>query len=204
MVFLSPELPAFWAVVIEFATEGKVSRCSVTSEQIQAITENIQTLNASAFQPDSKLQQDLISLELPGKKPVGIILISPASECILCGSELQLRKDRHAPVILYDLNLGTIPGAHYHKYCPKRSCSLTQYYGYYSVKGRVSFNSDWDLLPYFISSRETGFSIEILKQLDTNIMFGQISFKQQADIYNYLKGIRTNESKAESRYADCH
>ena len=55
MVFLSPELPAFWAVVIEFATERNVSRCSVTAEQIQAITENIQALNSSAFQPDSKL-----------------------------------------------------------------------------------------------------------------------------------------------------
>ena len=88
VVFLSPELPALWAVVIEFATEGKVSRCSVTTEQIQAITENIQALNASAFHLDSRLQHELISLELPEKKPVGIILLSLASVCLLCGSEL--------------------------------------------------------------------------------------------------------------------
>ena len=47
VVFLSPELPAFWAVV---------SRYSVTADQIQATTENIHALNASAFQPDSRLQ----------------------------------------------------------------------------------------------------------------------------------------------------
>ena len=196
--FLNPELPAFWAVVLEFATDGKISRCSVTPEQIKTLTENLQVLNASAFQPDSELQQELISLHLPGKKPLGVILISPVSSCVLCGSELQLRKDRHAPVVLYDMNLGTIPGAHFHKFCPKRLCSFTQYYGYYSTQGRVIFNEDWSTLPYFLSSRETGFSLGILKQLDANMMIGQISFKQQADIYNYMHKL-CKDNTAESR-----
>ena len=30
VVFLSPELPMFWAVVLEFATEGKIQKSSVT------------------------------------------------------------------------------------------------------------------------------------------------------------------------------
>lgn len=119
VVFLNPELPAFWAVVLEFATEGKISKCSATPEQIKTLSENIQVLNASAFRPDCELQQELISLHLPGRKPLGVILISPTSSCVLCGSDLQLRKDRHAAVVLYDMKLGTIPGAHFHKFCPK-------------------------------------------------------------------------------------
>lgn len=199
-VFLSPDLPEFWAVVVEFATEGKISKCSVTPQQVKTLIENIQVLNASAFRPDCELLKELISMDLPGKKPLGVILISPISSCILCGSTLQLRNDRHAPLVLYDINLGTIPGAHFHKFCPKRTCSLTQYYGYYTTQGRVIFNRDWATLPYFLSSRETGFSYEILKQLDANIMIGQISFKQQADIYNYMHKLCKDNHTTESRY----
>ena len=132
---LNPELPAFWEVVIVFATEGKVSRCSLTPEEMKAITENIQVLHASAFQPDCKLQQELISLHLPGKKPLGVVLISPESVCVICGGQIQLKKDRHTSIVFYDANLGAIPGAHYYKFCPKQSCSFTQYYGYYSING---------------------------------------------------------------------
>ena len=199
-VFLSPELPAFWAVVLEFATQGEISKCSVTPEQIQTLTENIQVLNASAFKPDCELQKELVSMDIPGKKPLGVVLISPTSSCVFCGSQLQLRKDRHAPVVLYDNKLGTIPGAHFHKFCPKRTCSLTQYYGYYCTQGNVVYNKDWATLPYFISSRDTGFSLEILKQLDANIMIGQISFKQHADIYNYMHALCTDSHTTKSRY----
>lgn len=77
VTFLSPELPAFWTVVLKFATEGKLSNCSVTSKQIQAIIENIQAMYASAFAPDPILQQEIICLHLPRKEPVGHVLISP-------------------------------------------------------------------------------------------------------------------------------
>ena len=42
-VFLSPELPMFWEVVVEFATAGKVSKDSVTPDQVRALIENIQS-----------------------------------------------------------------------------------------------------------------------------------------------------------------
>lgn len=200
VAFLSPELPMFWATVVEFATAGKVSKCSVTPDQVRALTENIQALNAAAFETDHALQKELIFLHLPGKKPLGIPLISPSSSCLLCGCQLQLRKDRHAPIVIYDAKYGTIPGAHFHKFCPKRTCSFTQYYGYYSTQNQIIFNSDWSSLPFFISSRDTAFSLDILKQLDANIMIGQISFKQQAEIYNYMHGYCRRETKAISRY----
>ena len=198
--FLSPDLPMFWGVVIEFATSGEVSKSSVTEEQARVLIENIQVLNAAAFETDSALQKELIFLNLPGIKPLGIPLISPAPSCLLCGSQLQIRKDRHAPIVIYDSKYGTIPGAHFHKFCPKRTCSFIQYYGYYTTEGQVVFNPDWSLLPYFISSRDTGFSTDIMKQLDANILIGHISFKQQADIYNYMHGYFKCDTKAMSRY----
>ena len=147
------------------------------------------------------MQKKLIFLKIPGKKPLGIPLISPSPTCLHCGRQLQLRKDRHAPVVIYDTKYGTIPGAHFHKFCPSRTCSFTQYYGYYSTENRIMFNAEWRSLPYFISSRDTAFSLDILTQLDANIMIGQISFKQQADIYNYTHSYHTSGTKVLSRYA---
>ena len=186
VVFLNPELPMFWGVVLEFATAGKVQKSSITPDQVKAIVENIQALNSAAFETDNSMLKELISLDIPGKKPLGFILISPSTTCLRCGSQLKLRKDRHAAVTIYDYKLGTIPGAHFHKICPNRTCSVTQYYGYHTSKGNIIFNSDWESLPYFASSHDTFFSVDFFKQLDAHILIGQLSFKQQADIYNYM------------------
>lgn len=199
VVFLSPDLPMFWQVVVEFATAGRVSKDSVTPDQVRVLIENIQALNATAFESDRTLMRELIFLDLPGKKPLGIPLISQISFCLVCGRQLQLRKDRHSPLVIYDFKHGTIPGAHLHKFCPNRTCALTQYYGYYTYQGNVIFNPDWSSLPYFISSRDTAFSLDLLKQLDANILIGQMSFKQQADIYNYMHEYHISEKKAGTR-----
>ena len=185
VVFLSPELPLFWGIVVEFVTAGKVSKLSVTPEQVKAIVENIDAINSAAFDTDQSLQREMIFLTIPGKKPLGHILISNLTICEKCGSPLQVRKDRHSSVTIYDARLGTIPGAHFHKIRQNLNCSVLQYYGYYTAEGNVVFNSGWESLQYFSSSRHTFFSLEILQQADAHVLIGHLSFKQKADIYNY-------------------
>ena len=115
VVFLSPELPMFWGVVLEFATAGRISKSSVTAEQAKTLVENLRTLNSAAFDTNSVLHRELISLAIHGKKPLGHILISPVTNCVKYGGQLLLRKDRHAAVVIYDHKLESIPGAHFHK-----------------------------------------------------------------------------------------
>ena len=43
-VFLSPELPMFWEVVVEFATDGKVTKGSVTPDQVRKISKHLMQL----------------------------------------------------------------------------------------------------------------------------------------------------------------
>ena len=189
-VFLSPHLPEFWGLVVEFATAGKDAASSITPEQARALSENIQTLNSSAFDTDEKLFKELLQLELPTTKPLGIPLISDNNVCFLCGSNLLVRKDRPARMIVYDMSRGTLPASHFHKYCSRRMCSFTQYYGYYTKGGPQScqsiYNGDWQSLPYFVSSKETAFSMNLLKRLDAEIVIGHLSYKQRADIYNHV------------------
>lgn len=157
VVFLNPELPMFWGVVVEFATAAKISKTSVTADQVKTLVENLQTLNSRAFATDNLLNRELISLAIPGIKPLGYILISPVTKCVNCGSQLQLRKDRHSSVTIYDHQLGSIPGAHFHKLCQRKTCQVAQYYGYYTHKGCLMFNEDWESLQYFGSSQDTFF-----------------------------------------------
>ena len=81
------------------------------------LMENIQELDAFAFSTDRQLLDNLINTGGHLNKPLGVILISHNDKCIQCGSKLQLRKDRPASVVVYDEQMGTMPGLHYHKTC---------------------------------------------------------------------------------------
>ena len=83
VVFLSPDLPMFWGVVLEFATAGKVSKSSITPEQVKVLIENLQSFNAAAFQTDDELQKQLIFLDAPGLKSIGLPLIGQKSSCFV-------------------------------------------------------------------------------------------------------------------------
>ena len=205
-VFLSPHLPEFWSIVVQFATDGK-GESSLTPEQAKASTDNIQMLNSSAFATDEVLFKQVLQLELPAARPLGIPLISDNSTCILCGSKLLLRKDRPVRVVVYDDSRGTLPASHFHKYCSRRICPFIQYYGYYTKGGpqscAVIYNSDWNSLPYFVSSKETAFSMDMLKRLDAEVVIGQLSYKQRSDIYNHVHNSSSNDHFFH-RYAPIH
>ena len=158
---LSPDSDLLWSIVVEFATAGEVSRETISSDIAKALMENIQTLNSRAFDSDEMLFKELTCLDHSGTQGVGVPLISKESKCKFCDSPLCIRKDRPSAVIIYNDSHGTIPALHFHQYCSNRSCSYTQYYGYYTHGNKEArYNSNWASLPYFISSKETGFSLK--------------------------------------------
>ena len=186
---LPSDLPDLWGVVVEFATRGKESRSAITTDQAKVFVENLHELDAAVFASDRQLFQDLVAFQTNKCKPLGVVLISSCEHCLVCGSNLKLRKDRPSPVVIYHDDMGTIPGSHYHKYCTKPSCGFIQYYGYYTIGHGMSgvlFNTNWESLPYFVSSRETVLSMRLMQHFNANIVIGQLSFKQCADVYNFL------------------
>ena len=162
--------------------------------------ENLQILNHEVFDSDAALMKELI--KAPKNDPakperIGIVLLSPIKQCLLCGSKLYIRPDRSVLATVYDHHFGSVPAIHYTRYCRKKGCSLQQHYGYHT-KGDpncVTYDEIALELPYFMCSRETGFSIEILKKFDAECLIGQISYKQSADIYNHYNGYECIEDK---------
>ena len=99
-------------------------------------------------------------------KRLGVPLVSANDTCITCNSPLLTRKDRPASVVLYDDSIGVVQAAHFHKICSHKECSFCQYYGYYTTGSTSScqavYNSDWQSLPYFVSSKKTAISMKLL------------------------------------------
>jgi len=50
------------------------------------------------------------------------------------------------------------------------------------------FDHDWHTLPYSLSTRETAFEMSLLQQLEAEVLIGQLSPKQRAEIYNIKHG----------------
>jgi hypothetical protein len=184
---LPHDVPNFWGIVVEFATAGKVQRNSIDSDTAAALIDNVRSFDERAFESDATLVRELLSWtpSMTGK-PLGLVLISPVNSCVLCGQRLTLRRDRPASITVYDDNLGPVLGSHFHKICTTKSCKLTQYFGYYTIGSRSIFNDDWKDLTYFVSSSLTAFSLSMLKRIDIEIIIGQLSYKQIADIFNHV------------------
>ena len=185
--FLPRSMPYYWETVANFCVVHRPARNHLTREHIQILMENLEEFDDGAFATDDELTREILAMPRHGTDtPQGIILISPHDNCALCGSKLSIRADRPSTVTIYDDHFGTLHATHFTKHCRKLRCSYQQHYGF-STRGdssEITYDSDWLRLPYFMSSRETAFSISMLKRFDSEILIGQISYKQRADIYN--------------------
>ena len=190
--FLPEDLPNRWDIAIHFAYSSQAAT-GITPQHAKTLSENIQLLDAHAFSSDELLRRELMTF--PKGKPLGIILLSARNTCIMCSSNLLVRKDRPSSVVVYDDHMGSVLGTHYHKYCSNRACGCTQFYGYHAVQGVNLFDPNWESLTYFVSSRETAFSMHLMKRFTSQILLGQMSFKQCADVYNHLHQPMMNESE---------
>jgi len=144
---------------------------ALKSENIGLLKELVQTCKQG---PDKKVQ-------------IGIPLLSDKINCTRCGSKLYTRSDCVVSATLYNDDIGSIPAVHYSKYCRKKDCSFQQHYGYHTLGdgSEIHYDKDALLLPYLMSSRETGCSLKLLDYFNSEILIGQISYGQKADIYNH-------------------
>ena len=179
--------PKYIELITNFAFKSSDKKPS--HECVRVLLENLHFLNDKAFATDKELLSELVTSGNTKERPLNIILISNSSTCKLCKSKLVIRADRPASVTLYTEDMGTIPGNLYRKYCSNshKGCPFTQHYGYYCLgDSKFIADSNWDELPYLISTSKTGFSISLLQKFDAELLLGQISYKQKSEIYNYF------------------
>lgn len=156
--------------------------------------ENLKIINEKAFATDEQLSRDIHALHNTPSNPhpLGIIHVSSRSY-ILCGGKLLIRNDRGSHVMVYTEQFGTVVGTHYHKFCQKfrNGCSYRQYYG----QSLVYYDVDWMDHQYFVSTSETAIEMSMLKKFDAELLLGQISYSQKAEIYNYCNGYPVQPKK---------
>lgn len=201
--FYPRSMPFFWNHLASFSLMKREHRNSFTTEEARQFIENVEVLNKDALATDMQLLDDIVGMVRTGTDtPLGVVLISSKDSCRNCGSKLYIRADRPSTITVYNDSMGTLPGTHYTKYCRSGRCSLQQYYGFYTMGSlnETRYDEDWATLPYFMSTRETAFTMDMLHRLDKEILIGQISYKQRADIYNDIHGYVMNKSVDENRF----
>ena len=109
--------------------------------------------------------------------------------CKLCNGQLLVRKDRPSFPVVYTECFGTVSGIHFRKYCQNnaKGCSFTQHYSFHTTTTNlIEYDRNCLNQPYFLYTNMTCFSTTLLTKLSAEILLGQISYKQKADIYNYM------------------
>jgi len=121
------------------------------------------------------------------------------SNCCNVGGKLLIRNDRPSHIMVYTESYGTVVGTHYHKFCQhfQKGCGFRQYYGYSSEGSQsITFRDpDWEKHDYFVSSSETAFELCMLRKFDAELLLGQMSYSQKAEIYNYCNGYPVQPKK---------
>lgn len=195
--FYPKDMPNYSEHLALFSLKGKEGRNTLSPEQACQFVENMEVIDNRALNSDTELTKEIVKMTKYGSDvPLGVILISGKEFCRTCGSRLYIRGDRTSQVTIYHDQLGTLPGTHYIKYCRKKGCSFQQHYGFYTLGdcSAVTYDHDWAILDYFMSTRETVFSMDMLRRLDKEILIAQISYKQRADLYNDIHGYCTTEN----------
>ena len=194
--FYPKSMPNYWEHVTYFSALKKEARCQLSPATTKLLMENMTELDGDAFVADEDLVKEITAVRYPGNDAhIGVVLVSSKERCQLCDKSLYIRKDRCSKITLYDDQRGTLPATHYVKYCRNSKCSLQQYYGFYTrgSVGEVYYDKDWASLPFFMSSRETAFTMKMMQRLDTEILIGQLSYKQRADIYNHIHEVENTQ-----------
>ena len=110
----------------------------------------------------------VMEFQISKSKPFGIILISANIMCTLCCSNLRLRKDRPASIVIYDKDLGTVHGSHFHKYCVNQACGCITSITRLEDHLQKLFIMMIGLL--FNTLFQTAFSLSLLQQTNAEIL----------------------------------
>ena len=71
-----------------------------------------------------------------------------------------------------------------------------QNYGYYTKDTSELYLIVIGMVTYFVSNQETAFELQLLTRFDFELLIGQVSYKQNAEIYNATHGYSSTKKHA--------
>ena len=208
LVYVVPQIPEDtpdrWNIIRDFSCHGVLGAESLTTGIVKTIASNMEYFERDAYHSDDQLKQELASFSNVRGIQLAVILISQKQKCMQCGNALSVRSDRPSQVTLYSERHGTLKATHFRKLCKSIKCSFVQHYGYHSSgsENHIRYDEDWQNHQWFLSTRETGFEISFLAKFDAELLIGQISYHQKAEIYNYLHEFCTSKNSSQDTTKD--
>lgn len=195
---INTSAPGYWDLVRRFGFKDCPKKPG--AKKVPTFIENLALLDQETFLGDTELLTELHHFEGYHGNPLGILLISSKETCKNCAGKLLVRGDRPSFPVVYNEDIETVLGTHFRKYCENQSkgCHFVQHYGFYTTDGidGIIYDDDYYTFPYFMSMSMTVFQITILKGFTAQMLIGQLSYKQKAEIYNYCHGYELKLKKS--------
>ena len=129
-------------------------------------------------------------------RPMATVLLSPQEICKNCHKQLPLDPKLH-PVVIYSLNKGTYLGCRLTKLC--RKCKLHQHYGYSTEGNEKTYAPDVLDLNFMLSSEDTAFDTELLKECSNLLVIGATPFSTYAS--SYIRRFGNNKAERSKQYS---
>lgn len=173
--------PNYWSVVTQFASQGSQS---LQPQSVKIAVDNLVSVDEKAFLQTSSWRMK--STHCVWVPPIQIHLASflfprtLAVHSVAVNYWFETIEEVTSHWILRDSCWQPLSN------CPKvpKGCSFRQYYGYSSQgsQSTVYYDVNWVEHEHFISTSGTAFEMSLLRKFDTELLLGQISYNQMADI----------------------
>lgn len=148
----------------------------------KAEVESLLSITASKVpKNDHSLWSSLHEYGIDTNFPTGGFLISPYNNCRFCAAPLTMEKKHHV-IVVYHLKYGITLGSRVKKFC--RVCKIYEHYGYYTQDGKKHYDENALNQDYLLSSDETAFDMDILKDLSSLLVVGALPFSTYAAAFN--------------------
>lgn len=158
-----------------------------------AETQSLKYLHSGLLTSESERFREFHDFTVMCGQPMATVFLSTKDICKNCHKQLSLDPKPH-PVVIYSLHRGTYLGSRLSKIC--RKCKLHQYYGYSTQDGKKIYDQDVLNLDFLLSTEDTAFDAQLLKECSNLLIIGAMPFSTYASSYNRRFGYnKTNKSE---------
>lgn len=161
-----------------------------------AQTRTLRFLHPELFISENDRFREFHHYTLMCGQPMATVLLSSQDTCKSCHKQLSL-DPKPRPIVIYSLHRGTYLGCRLTKYC--RKCKFHQHYGYSTRGNDKSYDHNILDLNFMLSSEDTAFDTELLKECSNHLVIGAMPFSTYAQSYNRRFGYNKSDSPAAKR-----
>ena len=164
------------------------------AEAFAAEAQSISYLDRAILVSNGTLFEEFHNHTLDRGQPMATVFVTDRSNCRKCEKSLILEKDSH-PVVIYHASRGTYMGCRLSKIC--RKCRIYEHCVYWTYNGQKHFHANSLQLPFLLSTEDTAFDANLLKECSNLLIVGAVPFSTFSLTYNRRFGYSNHREETD-------